>query len=86
MGLSGRVPPRVDAATKADLLDLVEQAVAAGWEFRAACRVLELSTARAYRWLGRRAADELADHRPGGSPLHGLLPDEVAEIVALLHQ
>jgi putative transposase len=86
LGLSGRVPPRVDAATKAGLLHLVEQAVQAGWEFRAACRVLELGTVRAYRWLGRRAADELADHRPGGSPLHGLLPEEVAEIVALFHQ
>ena len=86
MGLSGRVPPRVEAATKAGLLDLVEQAVQAGWEFRAACRVLELGTVRAYRWLGRRAADELADRRPGGGPLHGLLPDEVAEIMALFHQ
>jgi putative transposase len=48
--------------------------------------VPELGTVRAYRWLGRRAADELADHRPGGSPLHGLLDWEVAEIVALFHQ
>jgi putative transposase len=86
LGLSGRVPARVDQATKAGLLDLVERAVEAGWEFRASCRVLELGTVRAYRWLGRRAADELADHRPGGSPLHGLLPDEIAEIVALFHQ
>ncbi len=67
-------------------LDLVEQAVAAGWEFRAACRVLELGTVRAYRWLGRRAADELADRRPGGSPPHGLLDWEAAEIVRLFHQ
>jgi hypothetical protein len=34
----------------------------------------------------RRAADQLADGRPGGSPLHGLLDWEVAEIVALLQQ
>jgi len=86
LGLSGQVPPRVDAATKAGLLELVEEAVAAGWEFRAACRVLELGTVRAYRWLGRRAADELADRRPGGSPLHGLLAWEAAEIVRLFHQ
>jgi putative transposase len=86
LGLPGRAPPRVEAATKAGLLDLLEQAVQAGWEFRAACQVLELGTVRAYRWLGRRAADELADHRPGGSPLHGLLDWEVAEIVALFHQ
>jgi putative transposase len=86
LGLSGRVPPRVDAATKAGLLGLVEQAVEAGWEFRGACRVLELGTVRAYRWLGRRTADELEDGRPGGSPLHGLLDWEVAEIVALFHE
>jgi putative transposase len=49
LGLSGRVPPRVDAATKAGLLDLVEQAVEAGWEVRAACRVLELGLVGAYR-------------------------------------
>jgi transposase-like protein len=86
LGLSGRVPPRVDAATKAGLLDLLEQAVEAGFQFRTACRVLELGTVRAYRWLGRRAADELADRRPGGSPLHGLLDWEVAEIIGLFHQ
>jgi transposase InsO family protein len=86
LGLSGRVPPRVDQATKAGLLDLLEQAVAAGWEFRAACRVLELGPVRAYRWLGRRAVDQLEDRRPGGSPLHGLLEWEAAEIVALFHQ
>jgi len=76
----------VDQATKAGLLDLVEEAVAAGWEFRAACRVLELGTVWAYRWLGRRGADELADRRPGGRPLHGLLAWEAAEIVRLFHQ
>ncbi len=86
MGLPGRVPARVDAATKAGLLDLLERAVEAGWEFRAACQVLELGTVRAYRWLGRLAADELADRRPGGSPLHGLLDQEIAEIVWLFHQ
>jgi putative transposase len=86
LGLSGRVPSRVDAATKAGLLGLLQQAVGAGWEFGAACQVLELGTVRAYRWLGRLAADELADHRPGGSPLHGLLDEETAEIVALFHE
>ena len=70
MGLSGRVPPRVDQATKAGLLDLLEQATQAGWTFRAACGVLELGEVRAFRWLGRRAADELEDQAPGGSPMH----------------
>ena len=86
MGLSGRVPPRVDQATKAGLLDLLEQALRQGWTVRAACQVLELGELRTYRWLGRRAAGELADHAPGGRPMHGLLDWEVAEIVALFHQ
>lgn len=41
---------------------------------------------RVWRWSERRAAGELADRRPGGSPMHGLLADEVAEIVALYHE
>jgi len=83
LGLSGRVPPRVDAATKSGLLDLLEQALQQGWTARAACQVLEVSELRIYRWLGRRAADQLEDQAPGGSPMHGLLEWEVAEIVRL---
>jgi putative transposase len=37
LGLSGRVPRRVGAATKAGLLDLIDQAVDAGWTTRRAC-------------------------------------------------
>ena len=83
MGLSGRVPPRVDAATKVGLLDLLEQACGQGWTVRGACQVLQVGELRIYRWLGRRAAGELADQAPGGSPMHGLLDWEVAEILAL---
>jgi putative transposase len=79
LGLSGRVPPRVDQATKAGLLDLLEQACGQGWTVRGACRALEVSELRIYRWLGRRAAGELEDHAPGGSLMHGLLDWEVAE-------
>ncbi len=86
MGLSGRVPGRVDEATKAALLGLLDEATDAGWSWRGACRELELGEVRAYRWLDRRAAGELADRRPGGSPVHGLLEHEVAEIVALYHE
>ena len=86
MGLSGRVPARVDAATKSGLLDLLEQACGQGWTVRAVCQVLVVSEPRVYRWLGRRAADQLADQAPGGSPMHGLLDWEVAEIVRLFDE
>jgi transposase InsO family protein len=83
LGLSGRVPGRVEAAPKAGLLDLLDEAVDAGWSLRRACHVLELSERRAYRWQTRRARGQLADRAPGGQPMHGLLPDEAAEILAL---
>ena len=73
-------------ATKAALLDLVDDAVEAGWTHRGACRELKLGELRAWRWQQRRAAGALADRSPGGSPMHGLLDDEVAEIVALYHE
>lgn len=53
---------------------------------RRACRELELGEVRAYRWLARRAIGELADRPPGGSPMHGLLDEEVAEILALFDE
>ena len=65
MGLSGRIPRRVEAATKAGVLDLIDDAIAAGWEHRRACAYLELGEARAWRWRERRAAGCLADREAG---------------------
>ena len=76
----------MDAATKAGLLDLLAEALAAGWSLRRACHELELPERRVHRWIGRRAGGRLADRAPGGSPVHGLLEDEVAEILALFDQ
>jgi transposase InsO family protein len=86
LGLSGRVPHRVDAATKAALLDLLVDAVEQGWTWRSACRVLELPERRAQRWLVRRARGQLVDRPPGGSPMHGILAEEAVEILALFDQ
>jgi len=86
LGLSGPVPARVDQATKAGLLDLLEQATGQGWTVRAACQVLQVNELRVYRWLHRRAAGELKDRAPGGRPMHGLLGWEVAEIIGLFDE
>lgn len=86
MGLSGRVPRRVDAVTKAGLLELIDRAVKDGWEHRRACNYLELRESRAWRWRRRRGADRLDDRPNGGNPVHGLLPDEEAEIVAIFEE
>jgi putative transposase len=86
LGLSGRVPRRVDAATKTALLELIDHAVDGGFTVRGACRLLELKEGRAWRWMRRRQRDELADKPAGGNPLHGLLAGEVDEIIALFHE
>ena len=86
MGLTGPIPRRVDAAGKADLLELLEHALQSGWTLRRACHQLELPERRAYRWIGRRAGGRLADAAPGGSPMHGLLQDEEDQILALYEE
>jgi transposase InsO family protein len=84
--MSGRVSARVDAATKAGLLDLLDDAIEQGWTLRGACHQLELAERRAHRWLVRRARGRLADTAPGGSPMHGLLPAEAEQILALFDE
>jgi putative transposase len=67
-------------------LDLVDEAVEAGWTIRRACGVLELGEVRTHRWFARRSRAQLADRAPGGSPMHGLLPEEAEEILALFDE
>ena len=45
--------------------------------------MLGLDERRARRWEQRAGADQLADQSPGGNPVHGLMPWEVQEILAL---
>ncbi len=86
MGLSGRVPHRVDAATKTALLGLLDHAVDAGATLRRACHEVQLAEVRAHRWIARRALGQLVDKTPGGPPMHGLLDTEAAEILALFDE
>jgi transposase InsO family protein len=83
--LSGRVPRRVDEATKLQLLWLIDRAVADGWQHRRACTYLELDEGRAWRWRRRRDAGCLKDGKPG-SAVHGLRPEEVTAIVELFEE
>lgn len=85
MGLSGRVPRRVNAAAKAGLLDVVDRAAVEGWPVARACRYLELSTRRCERWRARATTGSLDDKAPGGNPVHGITPTEEAEIVAVFN-
>ncbi|MEY8016639.1 transposase [Mycobacterium servetii] len=73
-------------ATKTALLGLLDQAVDEGWTLRQACHALELGELRAHRWIARRAIGQLVDKIPGGSPMHGLLDEEVSEVLALFDQ
>ena len=84
MGLSGRVPRRVNAATKGALIGLVDGAVAGGWTIRHACGYLELSQRRLERWRCR--GDDLDDAPPGGNPTHGITPQEQNEILAVFNE
>jgi len=87
LGLSGRVPSRLDEATKIGVIDLVEHAELAGWSTTAACDYLELSRRRLQRWRNRqRGGVGLVDRVPGGRPLHAITPAEETEIIAVFHE
>ena len=87
MGLSaGAVPTRVEPATKAGMLELIDHAVEHGWDRRRACRLLGLDERRELRWrtrMVRGGLDGLVDQSPGGAPLHSLLDYEREAIVEL---
>lgn len=84
--MSGPIPARVDSAAKTVLLDLIDDAVKAGWALARICGVLELDRQRAWRWRHRQAAGRLDDAAPGGNPVHGLLAWEEDEILAIFEE
>ena len=86
MGVTAGVPPRVEAGTKAALLDLVDGAVGAGWSTARACAVLELDGRRCRRWQHRRGAGRLDDNTAGGTAMHAITPTERRAIVELFER
>jgi transposase InsO family protein len=84
--LSGPIPARVPEAAKVRLLEIINDAEAAGWTLGRVCGVLELDRRRAWRWQARAARGTLADRPPGGHPIHGLLAWEEQAIVDLFEE
>lgn len=71
---------------KDKLLAIIDGCLAAGWTTERVCSVLDVDRRRVWRWQRRRDAGELDDHRPGGNPIHGLLPWEIEAIVDLAEE
>ena len=86
MGVTAGVPPRVEAGTKAALLDLVDGAVEAGWTTARACSVLELDGRRCRRWQHRRGAGRLDDNTAGGTAVHAITPAERRAVLELFER
>jgi putative transposase len=87
LGMIGPIPARISGTVKAELLDIIDTAVAGGWTAAKACRVLGLDRQRAWRWQTRRQAGLPLDDAPsGGNPIHGLLEWEQTEILALFDE
>ena len=84
--MTAGVPPRVEAGTKAALLDLVDGAVGEGWSTARACAVLELDGRRCRRWQHRRGAGRLDDSTAGGTAVHAITPTERRAIVELFER
>lgn len=87
MGLSGAVPARVPAEVKHTVLKTVDDAVGVGLSHKWACALWEVSDSRVHRWRARRRdRATLVDQAPGGHPVHGLLPTEIAAILDVAEQ
>jgi putative transposase len=77
----------VSAATKLELMGLVDGAVAAGWAHARACRVLGVEDVRVYRWRSRLAeTGSLDDRPPVGNAVHRILPWEEQTILDLIEE
>lgn len=72
---------------KEQILELVDDAVAAGAPHRWAASLLGVSDDRVHRWRRRRAdTGTVEDQLPGGVALHRLRPVETAEVLELVEE
>ncbi len=87
LGLIGPLPARVPALVKELVLKTVDEAVADGFCHTWACSLWRVSDDRVHRWRAQlRDAGTLIDRAPGGNPVHGILPAEIAAILAIAEQ
>ena len=84
--MTAAVPPRVPAAAKEGLLDLVDHAVGEGFTTARACAVLELDARRLRRWRRRRDAGRLDAAPAGGAASHALMPWERQAILEIFER
>ncbi len=83
--MTAGVPPRVEAGTKAALLDLVDGAVGEGWTTARACSVLELDNRRCQRDETRQLiATAEADGRFRLADNHRQVHDNLNRLIAAL--
>ena len=75
----------MSAATKLELLGLVDGAVKTGWAHVRACRVLQIEDVRVHRWRARLAeTGTLEDRPPIGNAVHRILDREEQAILDLI--
>ena len=84
-GVTAAVPPRVPAAVKEGLLELVDGAVGQGWAAVRACAVLEVDDRRVRRWR-RRDVGRLDDSAGGGAAAHAIMPWERQAVLELFER
>jgi transposase InsO family protein len=68
------------------MLELIDRALAGGWDHRRACAYLELGEGRAWRWRERRAEGTLEDRASGGHPVHAITMAEERAILAVFER
>jgi putative transposase len=77
----------VSAATKLELLGLIDAATAAGWSHVRACAALGVADVRVHRWRARlREHGSLEDRPPVGTAVHRILAWEEQAILELIEE